>query len=89
MATQYGLDSRWFAEERQLPASEQAEAKKATEKALRSATILSRRLARILKVEVDKTYVVEEDYTGPDWDRIIFGQAQRRKTLKEIIKLLP
>lgn len=83
------MDTRWFEEDRKLPQSEQAAAKKETEKALTSSTILSRRLTRILEKEVAKTYTVEENYTGADWDRIVFGQFQRRKTLKEIIKLLP
>lgn len=83
------MDTRWFAEDRQLPELERAKAQKESEKALKSATILSRRLTRILEREVEQTYTVEEDYTGPDWDRVVYGQFQRRKTLKEIIKLLP
>ena len=84
-----GLDSRWFVEERTLPQEEQAAAKKEIEKALKASTILSRRLITILEKEVAKTYTVEESYTGADWDRVVYGQFQRRKTLKEIIKLLP
>jgi len=83
------MDARWFKEDRELPKSEQAAAKAASEKALKASTVMSRRLKAILVEEVDKTHTKEESYTGQDWDRVVFGLFQRRKTLKEIIKLLP
>jgi hypothetical protein len=83
------MDSRWFKEDRELPISERAKAKEETEKALKASTVLSRRLTRILKDEVEKTYTKEENYTEADWDRVVFGLFQRRKTLNEIINLLP
>ena len=83
------MDARWFAEDRKLPPSEVTKAKQETEKALRNSTIMSRGLKRILEAEVEKTYANEESYKGTDWERQVFGLFQRRKTLKEIIKLLP
>ncbi len=83
------MDARWFREDRELPKSEQAKAKTETEKALKAATLLCRRLTEILEEEIDKTYTKEENYTQADWERVVFGLFQRRKVLKEIIKLLP
>lgn len=83
------MDSRWFSEDRKLPSTEQRQAIVDTTTALKNSTLLTRRLTEILETEVSKTYTQEEDYTGDDWARIMFGQFQRRKTLKEIIKLLP
>jgi hypothetical protein len=83
------IDSRWFAEDRKLPAHEQKEAIEKSKKALKRSTLLVRRLKAILDEEIEKTYTREEQYTEADWDRVIYGMFQRRKTLKEIIKLLP
>lgn len=83
------MDNRWFREDRKLPKEEQSESMEASREALLSSTLLVRRLTEILEEEVYKTYTKEEDYEGIDWARIVFGQFQRRRTLKEIIKLLP
>lgn len=83
------MDSRWFLEDRKLPRDQQAKAKQETEKALKTATILTRRLVRILEEEVAKTIVTEEEYEGAGWKRKILRAATRRATLREIIKLLP
>ena len=83
------MDNRWFREDRKLPKEEQAEAVQASRDALLNSTLLVRRMTTMLEEEIYKTYTKEEDYEGIDWSRIVFGQFQRRKVLKEIIKLLP
>ena len=83
------MDSRWFSEDRKLPKDDIKDAIEESTKALKASTLLSRRLTAILEEEVEKTYTREEQYTDADWDRVVFGLFQRRKTLKEIIKLLP
>ena len=83
------MDTRWFKEDRKLPASERDAAITQSKQALQSSNFLVRRLTKILEDEINKTYTKEEDYEGIDWSRIVFGQFQRRKVLKEIIKLLP
>jgi hypothetical protein len=83
------MDSRWFKEDRELPVSERGEAKEKSEKALKGSTLIIRRLTSILEEEVDKTYSTEESYEGEGWERKMTKMFERRKTLKEIIKLLP
>lgn len=83
------MDSRWFREDRKLPKVEQAEAIEESKKALANSTLLIRRLTDILEEEISKTYTSEEDYTSVCWERNVLSQFARRKTLKEIIKLLP
>jgi hypothetical protein len=83
------MDSRWFAEDRKLPKAEQAQAKLETEKALKAATLLSRRLKQILQDEVEKTYTKEEDYEGIGWEFQVTKLFARRQTLNEIINLIP
>lgn len=83
------MDARWFKEDRKLPREEREAAQEESETALRNSTLLIRRLTDILLEEVEKTYTKEENYTANDWARNVYGLFQRRKTLKEIIKLLP
>ncbi len=83
------MDNRWFKEDRKLPKAEQAKAIAESEKALNSATLLNRRLQLILEEMIEKTYTSEEDYTNVAWERTVLAMFERRKTLKEIIKLLP
>jgi len=83
------MDSRWFKEDRALPRSERDEAKAKSEKALEASTLMSRRLTSILEEEVEKTYTSEEAYEGEGWERKVAKLFERRRTLKEIIKLLP
>ena len=83
------MDARWFKEDRALPASERAEAHAKSEKALKASTLMARRLTQILEDEVAKTYASEESYEGVGWERKVAKLFERRKTLKEIIKLLP
>lgn len=83
------IDSRWFAEDRKLPKSEQRKAIEDSKEAIKSSTLITRRLKSILQDEVEKTYTREEDYEGEGWERKVLAQVARRKTLKEIIALLP
>ena len=84
------LDNRWFREDH-VPGDPDLtrQQKEHSDKALRSSTLLVRRLTQILEEEVEKTDLEEEAYEKPDWERIVLASASRRKTLHEIIKLLP
>jgi len=83
------VDSRWFKEDRALPKNEQAEAVRESEKALKASTLLVRRLKLILEDEIQRTYRNEEDYARDNWQQVVLASAARRKTLKEVINLLP
>ena len=84
------LDTRWFKEDYVAGNKEKtSENKIASEKAIRAATISHRRLTTILKEEVQKTCSTEEDFADPAWERKVLASASRRKTLLEIINLLP
>ena len=83
------LDSRWFEEDRKLPREEQAQAIKETEKALRSSTLLSRRLSVILEAEYQRCLQYEEDFQSEGWKKRVLAMNARRKTLREIIGILP
>lgn len=83
------MDPRWFREDRKLPREEREEAITESKKALANSTLLIRRLTDILEDEISKTYTSEEDYTNVAWERNVLAMFARRKTLKEIIKLLP
>ena len=87
--TQGKLSPLWFKEDRQLPKEQQAEAKRESEKALRNSTFLNRRLTQILEDKIKETYLKEEDFENPAYERLIVASASRRKTLREIIDLLP
>lgn len=84
------LDTRWFKED-QVPGDPELtkQNKEHSDKALRSSSLLVRRLTQILEEEVSKTYLEEEKYEQPEWERIVLASASRRKTLHEIINLLP
>jgi len=83
------LDARWFQEDRVLPKEEQAEAKAESEKALRNSTLMSRRLRLILEQEYAKCIHLEDDFQSPGWKKRILALNARRKTLREIIGILP
>lgn len=89
MSDERKLDSRWFEEDRKLPRDEQAQAIKETEKALRSSTLLSRRLTLILEREYEKCIQHEDDFQSPGWKKRILALNARRKTLREILNILP
>lgn len=83
------MDTRWYKEDReQYPRSEVKEQIEKTEQALRNSTLLTRRLTRILEEDIEKTYLVEEDFDDPAWQRKTIAAAAERKTLRRIMKLL-
>jgi hypothetical protein len=83
------VDNRWFKEDRENhPRSELKKQQAESEKALRASTLLTRRLTDILKEDIEKTYLVEEDFGDPAWERKTIAAAAERKTLRRIMKLL-
>ena len=82
------MDQKWFKEDRALPQEEQKEAIEQSKKALKNSTLFQRRLERILNEELDKSYRIVEDFKVPNWERIHVSEIARRKTLREIIKLI-
>ena len=84
------ISDRWFKEDREKYKGEELEEQKAkTEKLVRSQTVFARRLKRILNEDLEKTFVVEEDFDDPAWQRKTIAAAAERKTLRRIIKLIP
>lgn len=83
------MDTRWFKEDREkYPRSEQKEQIGKSELALRNSTLLRRRLEQILEEDIEKTYLVEEDFDDPAWQVKTIAAAAERKTLRRIIKML-
>ncbi len=82
------MDSRWFKEDRLLPTEEQFSAKEATRTALLNSTLMHRRLGDILEELFQKTLTNDEDFDKPGWERRNIANASRRKTIREIQKLL-
>ena len=83
------MDSRWFKEDRdQYPRSEQKEQIEKSEKALRNSTLLRRRLQDILTEDLQRTYLVEEAFDDPAWERKTIAAAAERKTIRRYLKLL-
>lgn len=83
------MDNRWFKEDRdKYPRSEQQDQIKKSEKALRNSTLLVRRLKEMITEDIEKTYLVEEDFDDPAWERKTIAAAAERKTLRRYLKLL-
>lgn len=82
------MNSKWFVEDRALPAVEQGEAIEQTKKALMNSTLISRRLTRILDEMIQSCYRDDEDFDKPNWELKHVSNISRRKTLKEIKTLL-
>lgn len=82
------MDSRWFKEDRQLPKEEQKEATEATRTALQNSTLMHRRLGTILEEMFAKTLTNDEDFEKPGWEQRNIANASRRKTIRDIQKLL-
>lgn len=82
------MDSRWLKEDRDLPKSEQPEAIEATQKALKNSTLITRRLTNILDAMIEECNRDDEDFTKTDWVTEAVANASRRKTLKDIKKLV-
>lgn len=82
------MDSRWFIEDKKLPKEEQQAAIEQSKKALKNSTLFQRRLESILQRELETSYRKEEDFEVDNWERIHVAEVSRRKTLKDIIKLI-
>ena len=87
---QRGLSDRWYKEDR---ASFKGEALREqivkTEEALRNSSLIVRLLKGILNEDLEKAFLVEEDFEDPAWQRKTIAAAAERKVLRRIIKLLP
>lgn len=84
------LDSRWFQEDRvagDAPLTKKQTAE--SDQIIRNSTIISRRLSRMIKEDIEKTYEVEEDFDNPAWERKTIAAAAERKVLRRYLKLLP
>ena len=82
------MDPRWFKEDRQYPRSEQKDQIEKSKKALANSTLMRRRLTQILEEDIEKTYLQEEDFDDPAWQRKTIAAAAERKTLRRVLKLL-
>lgn len=83
------MDTKWFKEDREkYPRSELKEQIEKSEQALRNSTLMRRRLLAILQDDIERTYLVEEDFDDPAWQRKTIAAAAERKTLRRIMKLL-
>jgi len=83
------MDARWFKEDRtQYPRSEQKEQIEKSEKALRNSTLMRRRLQDMLNEDLEKTFLQEEDFDDPAWERKTIAAAAERKTIRRYLKLL-
>lgn len=83
------MDIRWFKEDRiKYPRSEQKEQVEKSKKALQNSTLMRRRLEDILKEDIAKTFLTEENFDDPAWERKTIAAAAERKTLRRYLKLL-
>jgi len=84
------LSDRWYKEDRERYKGEELKQEKEnTLKALYSSTVMTRRLKRILEEEIELTYLKEEDYENPAWERIALAAAAERKAYKRVLNILP
>ncbi len=84
------MDNRWYKEDRALFKGDALKEQMGkTKKALCNSTLLVRLLVGILKEDLEKTFLVEEDFENPAWERKTIAAAAERKVLRRIIKLLP
>jgi len=82
------MDSRWFREDRALPNEERHKAITESKKALLNSTLFRRRLEAILDEMIEESYRKEENFDDPNWERIHVSEISRRKTLKEVKKII-
>ena len=84
------MDARWFKEDRaQYKGDELRQEIEKSKKVLKGSTLITRRLKDILNTEIEATYKLEEDFDNPAWERNVIAAASKRKTLRQIINLLP
>jgi len=83
------MDIRWFKEDRdKYPRSEQKEQIEKSAVALRNSTLMRRRLTDIMTEDLERTYLVEEDFEDPAWERKTIAAAAERKVIRRYLKLL-
>lgn len=86
------MDSRWFKEDRAIAHKDKsvslADLQKESQEALKNSTLFSRRLEGILNDYVAETERSDEDFSQQNWELINVSNISRRKTLREIIKLI-
>lgn len=82
------MDSRWFREDRALPNEEREKAIQESKKALANSTLFRRRLDAILDEMLDISFRKEENFDDPNWERNHVSEISRRKTLRELKKLI-
>jgi hypothetical protein len=84
------LQTIWFEEDRaKYKGEELKEQMEKTEKAVRSNTIVIRRLRTIIEKDIEATYLVDENFDDPAWQRKTIAAAAERKALRRYLKLLP
>ena len=86
------MDSRWFKEDREEARKDkslsEAKLKEESKKALKNSTLFQRRLDSILDDLIEESNRDDEDFTKTGWERELLANISRRKTLKEIKKLI-
>lgn len=86
------MDSKWFEEDRALARNDKsldfAALKAESEKALKNSTLFQRRLDKILQDLVEESERADEDFSKPNWELQNVANISRRKTLREIKKLI-
>ena len=82
------MDSRWFKEDRELPRDEQRQSIEDATDVIKNATIVRRRLQRVLEDEIKKTYELEEKVDAPNYSIVVSHAAGKRKALRDILKLV-
>lgn len=84
------LRTIWFEEDRaKYKGEELKEQMEKTEKAIRANTLVIRRLKGIMEKDIEATYLVDENFDDPAWQRKTIAAAAERKVLRRYLKLLP
>ena len=81
------MDGRWFKEDRKDKNTYTVEKEK-SEKALKNSTLFQRRLDQILDDLIAESDRSDEDFSKPGWQRVHIANISRRKTLREIKKII-
>jgi len=86
------MDGRWFKEDREIARKDRSvpleKLKKESTAALKNSTLFSRRLESILDDLIEESNRDDEDFSKLDWERVHVANVSRRKTLREIKKLI-
>ncbi len=83
------MDSRWFKEDRELPKDERQKAQSDTKEVLLHSTLMTERLKRIIREDIQLTYTDDENVGGPAWERRVLVNVGKRKALAKILDILP